>query len=132
MNASNSAQPSSKILLTHFRWTVDRFEEILKNEKSDYYRDAALQRFTLTCDRALKLIRSLAVEKGKPCESFQQCFRWIIEEQWIAQDAPWKKMEQSFKHASKKLKGEEADLEYEMLDSYCVLLKHLCNHLEKR
>jgi nucleotidyltransferase-like protein len=130
VNSSNP--PSAKILQTHFRWTVDRFEEILKNETSDYYRDAALQRFTLTCDMALKFIRSLAAEKGTPCESFRQCFQWAVENRWIAEDAPWKEMEMSFNRASRKLKGEPADREYEKLTDYCLLMKHLCTHLEKR
>jgi nucleotidyltransferase-like protein len=131
MNSSNSAQPSSKILLTHFRWTVDRFEEILKNEKTDYYRDAALQRFTFTYDITLKYIRSLATEQGTPCESFQQCFQWAIEKQWVAEDAPWKEMETSFNRATQKLKGEQADREYEKLGSYCLLMKHLCEKLTR-
>ena len=126
---NSSSTPSAKILLTHFRWTVDRFEEILKNEKSDYYRDAALQRFTFTCDIALKFIRSLAAEQGTPCESFQQCLQWAAENQWLAEDAPWEEMETSFNHASRKLKGEAADLEYEKLAAYCLLMKHLCYKL---
>ena len=116
--------------MTHFQWTVDRFEEILKNEKSDYYRDAALQRFTFTCDIALKLIRSLAAEQEKPCESFHQCFQWVVENQWVAEDAPWEEMEKSFHRASEKLKGEAADLEYEKLPSYCLLMKNIYKHLE--
>lgn len=115
--------------MTHFRWTVDRFDEILKNEKSDYYRDAALQRFTFTCDIALKFIRSLAAEQGTPCESFQQCFQWAMEKQWLTEDAPWEEMEKSFNRASQKLKGEPADLEYEKLPVYCLLMKNLCGKL---
>jgi nucleotidyltransferase-like protein len=126
---NSSSPPSAKILLTHFRWTVDRFEEILKNEKSDYYRDAALQRFTFTCDMALKFIRSLAAEQGTPCESFQQCFQWAMEKQWLTEGAPWEAMGQSFNRASQKLKGEAADREYEMLSAYCSLMKHLCDKL---
>lgn len=132
MNSSSSAQPSSKILLTHFEWTVDRFEEILKNEKSDYYRDASLQRFTFTCDMALKFLRCLATEQKKACESFQQCFLLAIEEQWITLDTPWKEMETSFNRASQKLTGEAADLEYEKLAEYCLLMKSLCEHFKKK
>ncbi len=126
---NSPSTPSAKILLTHFQWTVDRFEEILKNEKSDYYRDAALQRFTFTCDMALKFIRSLAAEQGTPLESFQQCFQWALKNQWLAEDAPWEAMEQSFIHATQKLKGEAADREFEKLGAYYLLMKHLCEKL---
>lgn len=126
MNSSNSIQPSPKILLTHFQWTVDRFEEILKNEKSDYYRDAALQRFTFTCNTALKLIRSLAAERGEYPTALRQGFQWAVENKWAPEDALWNKMEASFNLAARKLKDEEAGREYEKLASYCLLMKNLC------
>ena len=79
MNTPPPSKPSLKILLTHFKWTNDRFEEILKNEKSDYYRDAALQRFSFACDMALKCINALAVAQGKTCETFRQSIEWCLE-----------------------------------------------------
>ncbi|GJL78329.1 MAG: hypothetical protein NPINA01_13180 [Nitrospinaceae bacterium] len=130
MNPSNPGQPSPKILLTHFQWTVDRFEEILKNEKTDYYRDAALQRFTFTCDMALKLLRSLAAEKGEHHESPQRCFQWAVGNQWVSKDAPWQEMIESYGLAAKKIKGEEADREYEKLAAYCSLMKNIYKHLQ--
>ena len=130
MNSPQPPQPSLKILLTHFNWTIDRFEEILKNEKSDYYRDAALQRFSFTCNIALKCIRSLAAEQGKNCETFQQCVEWCLEKNWVEEDAPWNEIIESYSRAPQKLKGESADLEYDKLDSYCLLLKNIYKHLE--
>ena len=129
MNTSNPGQPSPKILWTHFHWTVDRFAEILKNEKTDYYRDAALQRFTFTCDSALKLIRSLASEKGKALESLTDSLQWAVDNQWLPKDAPWNEMDASYKLATLKLKDEGADREYEKLASYCKLMKTLCDQL---
>ena len=130
MNSSQTPEPSLKILLTHFKWTIDRFEEILKNEKSDYYRDAALQRFSFTCDLALKCIRSLAAEQGKPCETFPKSIEWCLENNCLEKDAPWKEITESYGRASQKLKGESADLEYDKLDSYCLLLKNIYQNLE--
>ncbi|MCH8312988.1 MAG: nucleotidyltransferase substrate binding protein [Nitrospinae bacterium] len=130
MNTSQTPEPSLKILLTHFKWTIDRFEEILKNEKSDYYRDAALQRFSFTCDMALKCIRSMAAEQGKSCETFRQCVEWCLEKNWLEENSPWKEITESHGQAPKKLKGESADLEYDKLDSYCRLLKNIYQHLK--
>jgi hypothetical protein len=130
MNSLQPSEPSLKILLTHFIWTIDRFEEILKNEKTDYYRDAALQRLSFTCDMALKCIRSLAVEQGAPCDTFQECIEWSVEKNWLEKGSPWKDLIESYSRASQKLIGESADLEYEKLDSYCLLLKNIYNKLE--
>jgi len=130
MNFSQPPEPSLKNLLTHFKWTIDRFEEILKNEKSDYYRDAVLQRFSFTCDMAMKCIRSLAAEQGKTCETFPQCVEWCAGENWVEENARWKEITESYSRASQKLKGELSDLEYEKLDSYCLLLKNIYKHLE--
>ena len=130
MNSLNPQEPSLKVLLTHFKWTIDRFEEILKNEKTDYFRDAALQRFSFTCDMALKCIGSLAVEQGKTCETFQQCIEWCVEKTWVDENTPWKEISESYSRASQKLIGESADVEYEKLNSYCLLLKNIYKHLE--
>jgi hypothetical protein len=130
MNSPQPTEPSLKILLTHLKWSIDRFEEILKNEKSDYYRDAALQRFSFTCDMALKCIRSQAVEQGATCETFLECIEWSVENNWMGTDSPWKELVKSYSQSSQKLKGESADLEFAKLDSYCHLLKNIYNQLE--
>ena len=130
MNSPQPSDPSFKILLTHFEWTIDRFEEILQNEKTDYYRDAALQRFSFTCDMALKCIRSLMNEQGKTCETFQQGMEWLEEKNWVEGEAPWKELTESYNQAALKLKGESADMEYEKLRPYCLLLKNIYEHMK--
>lgn len=130
MNSPKPSEPSLKILLTHFKWSLDRFEEILQNEKTEYYRDAALQRFSFTCDMALKCIRSLAVEQGNDCETFLQCIEWLEEKNWLEKSAPWKELTDSCLRASQKLNGESADQEYDKLESYYRLLKNIYERLE--
>lgn len=130
MNSPKSSEPSLEILLTHFKWTIERFEEILKNEKTDYYRDAALQRFSFTCDMALKCIRSLAAERGETCTTFLQCVEWAVEKNWVEENSPWKEMTESYSRASQKLKDESANVEYEKLESYCKIFKIIYKNLE--
>ena len=130
MNTLPPSEPSLKILLTHFEWTIDRFEEILKNEKSDYYRDAALQRFSFACDMALKCIGSLAVEQGATCKTFPECLEWFVEKNWLGKDTAWKELTESYSRATQKLKDESADLEYEKLQSHCLLLKTIYSQLK--
>jgi hypothetical protein len=130
MKPSQPSEPALNILLTHYKWTIDRFEEILKNEKNDYYRDAALQRFNFTCDMAMKCIGSLAVEQGATCKTFQECIEWSIEKNWLQKNTPWKELIESYSRAAERLKGESAELEYEKLGAHCLLLKHIYQQLE--
>ncbi len=130
MKSPQPSEPTLDILLTHFKWTIDRFEEILKNEKNDYYRDAALQRFSFTCDMAMKCIGSLAVEQGVTCKTFQECIEWSVEKNWLGENTPWKELIESYSRAAQKLKGESAELEYEKLESHCLLLKNIYLQLE--
>ncbi len=78
--------PSLKILLTHLEWNLQRLEEILKNEKTDYYRDAARQRFGHAFDMAVKCIEARAAAEAKPLSSAQQGFQWAAENQWLPAD----------------------------------------------
>ncbi len=131
MNSPQPSEPSLKILMTHFKWSLDRFEEILKNEKSDYYRDAALQRFSFTCDMAMKCIRSQAIEQGASCKTFTECIEWSVEQNWLEKETPWNELTESHRRAAQKLKNELADLEYDKLDSYCRLFHKIYNKLVK-
>ena len=130
MKSSQHSEPTLDILLTHFKWTIDRFEEILKNEKNDYYRDAALQRFTFTCDMALKCLASLALEQGATCKTFQECIEWWVDKNRLDKDTRWKGLTESYSRAAEKLKGESAELEYEKLETHCLLLKNIYQQLE--
>jgi hypothetical protein len=129
MNTSPPPKPSLKTLLTNFKWTIDRFEEILKNEKTDYFRDAALQRFSFACNMATKCIGSLAVEQSATCKSFPECLEWLVEKNWLEKDTPWKELSESHCRAAQKLKGDSANLEYEKLEAHCRLLKTIYDRL---
>jgi len=77
-----SSPSKSQILLTHLDWNIQHFEQILNNEKTDYYRDAAIQRFCLVFDAAKKSLSSLAEEKGRTIQSAEDCFQIAKEEKW--------------------------------------------------
>lgn len=130
MNSSSPLKPSFKTLLTNFEWTIDRFEEILQNDKTDYFRDAALQRFTFACDMAFKCITSLAVDKETTCKTFRECLEWAEENNLLGKDPSWKELAESYDRAVQKLKGESADQEFAKLEAHCLLLKAIFKHLE--
>ena len=73
--------PSSEleVLLTHFSWNLQRLDEVLKQEKSAYFKSAALQRFGHTYNIALKIIRSYAQSKSIPCKMGERCFETAVQ-----------------------------------------------------
>ena len=75
-----SSPSKFQTLLTHLDWNIQHFEQILNNDKTDYYRDAAIQRFCLVFDAAQKSLSALAEEKGKTIESANDCFQIAKEE----------------------------------------------------
>ena len=84
------ASPQSpKIILPHLNWSLARLKEVIEKEDTDYYRDAALQRFSLTYEVALKAIRAFAEQEGKSFSSDELCFQWIEEKQWLKKKSDW-------------------------------------------
>ena len=76
-------QPTPQIVLTHFDWSLARLKEAIEKEDTEYYRGAALQRFGLTYDTALKTIRAFAKEQDHTCTGDESCFLWVEEKQWL-------------------------------------------------
>ena len=121
--------PPLKILLTHLEWNIQRLDESLKNDKTDYYRDAALQRFGHTFDMAVKCIDALADSEGKQLESSRQGFLWAAENQWIATTTPLETMLED--HAALSQKQEDASPEavFVKLNNYLHIFKELHSNL---
>ena len=72
---------------------VERFEEVLKEKKTDIVRDSAIQRFEFTFDLSWKLIKAfLEDEKGIKCLSPKECFREAYRQNLIDYDELWIKM----------------------------------------
>ena len=117
--------PSLKILLTHLEWNIQRFKEILQNEKTEYYRDAALQRFGHTFDMAAKCIGARAVMEGKQLESAQQGFRWAAESQWIETAAPLENLLTDQAALAGKQEIASAQAVFEKLNRYLLIFVEL-------
>jgi hypothetical protein len=61
-------------MLTHLDWTILRLEEIIERENTPYFRSAALQRFGLTYEMALKCINSFNIQGN---QAFEQDIEWL-------------------------------------------------------
>ena len=73
------SETKAKIVLSHFNWSLARLKEAIAKEDTEYYRGAALQRFGLTYDMALKTIRAFAKEQDHTCTDDESCFLWVEE-----------------------------------------------------
>ena len=118
-------QPTPQIVLTHFDWSLARLKEAIEKEHTEYYRGAALQRFGLTYDTALKTIRAFAKEQGHTCTGDESCFLWVEEKQWLKKDTDWNVILVDYQRIQRQPEGEEADKIYDQLKTYYILFSHL-------
>ena len=79
----------TKVLLNHLDWNLQRLEEVLKEEKTEYFKGAALQRFGHTYEIALKIISSFAQSKSIFCKSEEQYFEIAVQKGWIKNQPKW-------------------------------------------
>ena len=78
-----SSPHTPQIVLAHFNWSLVRFKEAIANEDTEYYQGAALHRFRLTYEVALKAIRAFAKAQGHTCTTDESCFQWVKGKQWL-------------------------------------------------
>ncbi|PIQ97027.1 MAG: hypothetical protein COV67_06370 [Nitrospinae bacterium CG11_big_fil_rev_8_21_14_0_20_56_8] len=72
----------AQVLLTHLDWSIQHMQDSLNRPRTDYYRNAALQRFRFTFDLAVKTIAALGGETGETCPSPAECFSLAERRGW--------------------------------------------------
>ena len=91
-----------EVLLTHFDWNLKRLDEVIKQEESDYFKGAALQRFGHTYEIALKVIRSFAQSKNIPCKMDERCFETAVQNGWMKKQPEWTEIAADYQRVNKK------------------------------
>lgn len=124
-----SSPSKSQILLTHLDWNVQHFEQILNNDKTDYYRDASIQRFCLVFDAAKKSLNTLAEEKGKTIESVDDCFQTAKEEKWITEK--YDSVISDYDLVKDGFNADLAETVYPRLSNHCSFFQNLYDTLSK-
>ena len=115
-------QQTPQIILPHLNWSLARLKEVIEKEDTEYYRGAALQRFRLTYEVALKAIRAFAEQEGKFFSSDESCFQWIEEKQWLEKKSDWITVIQNYKKI-KNLLGDKSRINtYNELPAHYALL----------
>ena len=90
--------PPLKILLKQLDWNLEWLRQMENNEPTDYFRDAALQRFEFTFTAVLKCIRAGALISNTTCESPEECLQLAEQRSWFPADAPWQDMLQDYEN----------------------------------
>jgi len=120
----------SQVLLTHFDWNLQRLAEVLKQEQSDYFKGAALQRFGHTYDIALKIIRAFAELKNIPCNTDEQCFEIATQNGWLENQPNWTQMAADYQRINQKPQQATENV-YSKLATYHEAFNYLFAQLKK-
>ncbi len=91
-----------QVLLTHFDWNLQRLDEVLKQDQSDYFKGAALQRFGHTYDMVLKTLRAFAQWQNLSCQTDEQCFETAVNNGWMEKKTDWKEMAADYQRINQK------------------------------
>ena len=116
-----ASQQSPQIILPHLNWSLARLKEVIEKEDTDYYRRAALQRFSLTYEVALKAIRAFAEQEGKSFSSDESCFQWIEEKQWVKKISDWESVINNYNKIKNSSEEKSTDNTYKQLRNYYPL-----------
>ena len=118
-----------QVLLTHFEWNLQRLDEVLKQEQSDYFKGAALQRFGHTYDIVLKTLRVFAKEQNMPCKTDEQCFEAVVSSGWIEKKPDWKEMVDDYQRINQK-PPQDAETVYDKLPTFHKAFSQLFTKLK--
>ena len=116
-----TSKQSPHIILPHLNWSLARLKEAIEKEDTEYYRGAALQRFTLTYEVALKTIRAFAKQEGKNFPSDESCFQWIEEKKWVKKISDWESVINNYNKIKNSSEEKSTDNTYKQLRNYYSL-----------
>ena len=131
MTTNPDELPPLEILLNQLDWNLQWLQQMEKNEATDYYRDAALQRFDFTFNTAVKCVRAGALKQDMTCESPEECFALAERMEWLPQGKEWKNMLQDYKNMKLESVSKDADVIFTNLKNHSRQLKVLFDRLSE-
>ena len=120
-----TSKQSPQIILPHLNWSLARLKEAIEKEDTDYYRGAALQRFSLTYEVTLKAICAFAEQEGKIFSSDESCFQWIEEKKWSKKKSDWITVIQNYKKVKNLPKEKSTGNAYSKLRDHYALFNYI-------
>jgi len=106
--------PESDILLVHLEWNIARLGEVLRQEPTEYYRDAALQRFGFTCEMAYKCLDTFSAAGGDRNETF----RLAAGRGLFGEEEDWRDVVAAHEEVNRKPGRERADAVFARLPGF--------------
>ena len=127
---TNISPSETQVLLTHFNWNLQRLEEVLKQEQTDYFKGAALQRFGHTYDITIKILRSFAKCQDLPRQTDEQCFETAITNGWMEKNFATNALIKDYKRITQKPKQDVENI-YKKLAIYHKAFNYLFEQLKR-
>ena len=127
---TNISPSETQVLLTHFNWNLQRLEEVIKQEQTDYFKGAALQRFCHTYAITIKIIRSFAKCQDLPCQTDEQCFETAVTNGWIEKFFDINELINDYQRITQKSQKDVENI-YKKLAFYHKAFSYLFKQLKK-
>lgn len=119
-------------LFEDFESALLRLEEVLKEKKTDYIRDAAIKRFEIVFDLAWKTLKAFLEQKHNiSCVSPKTCFREAHRVGLIEYDVEWLKLADYRNYTAHTYREELAERVYQELPAALALFQKLHSALAK-
>ncbi|MEK7062787.1 MAG: HI0074 family nucleotidyltransferase substrate-binding subunit [Patescibacteria group bacterium] len=115
-----------------FKKSLERFQEILKEEKTVANRDSAIQRFEFTVELAWKSIQQFLRNQKIVCRSPKECLQESFKFGLVEDNPLWIKMIDDRNLTSHTYNEELADKIYNNFPQYFNLLEDLKNSIESK
>ena len=120
-----------KEVFESFKKSLQRLDEVLKEEKTPTTRDAAIQRFEFTVELAWKSIQQFLRSQKIICRSPNECLQESFKFGLIEDNPLWLKMIDDRNLTSHTYNEELVDQIYNRLPQYVDILKKLKSELVK-
>jgi len=131
MTTNPAELPQLKILLNQLDWNLQWLQQMEKNEPTEYYRDAALQRFDFTFNTAIKCIQAGALKKNMNCGSPEECFVLAERMEWMTHGAEWKNILRDYENMKSESDPIDSDLIFSNLKNHSGQFKILFDRLSE-
>lgn len=118
-----------RVSVAAFGLALGRLRNALAQPKSEWTRDAAIQRFEFTFELAWKAIARRARAEGVECASPRQAFKTALRLGWIHDDDVWLTMLDDRNRTSHTYHEPTAEEIYTRLEDYQTHLGELHAHL---
>ena len=119
-------------ILHQFERAVGKFSNVLEQEKNEYIRDSAIQRFEFTFELAWKTLKAFLEEQGITVYSPRDSFKGAFQTGLIDEDPTWLETIELRNLTTHTYNESTAEEIYDALPRILVLYKKLLESLKTR